>query len=97
MEPPIGHPEGRKWERSSVPIRVAIVASVAVVCIPGNPIMVVVHRILVVVFMAIDATERTEITRGRMAFHAGVPFPIVGAAVDPEVLGVMVERGRVPC
>ena len=73
-----------------------IVAGRTVVRVARFTLVVVIHRVLVVVFMAIDATERGEITRRRMAFDTSVPFTIVGAAVDPEVLGVVVEGRRVP-
>lgn len=82
---------GQKAIISSIPIRVTAVTGAAVVRVPGYATMVIVHRILIVVLVAIDAAERAEITRGRMAFHAGVPFSIVGPAINPEILGIMIE------
>lgn len=77
-------------------IGVAVVASIAVVRVAGDPVMVVVHRILVVVFMAIDATEHAVVRGVRVAFCTGIPFVIVCSAVDREVLPIMVECRRLP-
>ena len=62
-----------------------------VVGIPRFSLVIVVHRILVVMLVAIDTTEGAEITGARVTIHAGVPFPIVISAVDREILGVVVE------
>jgi len=94
--PPTADLKGPKAPIRSVPIGVTVVASRTVVGIARFPLVVVIHGVLVVVFMAIDATERGEITRRRMAFHTGVPFPVMGPTVDPEVLGIMVECRRIP-
>ncbi len=62
-----------------------------VVGIPRFSLVIVVHRVLVVMLVAIDTTEGAEITWARVTIHAGVPFPIVISAVDREILGVVVE------
>ena len=49
----------------------------------------------VIVFVAVNATEGSEITRG-MAFYTVVPFSFVFAAVNWEVHAIMVEGGGYP-
>lgn len=81
----------------SVPIGMAIEAGGTVVRIPVLPAMIIVDLGLVVVLMAIDATEHTIVVRVGVAFNARVPLPVVRSTIDREVHPVVIERGRRPC
>ena len=53
--------------------------------------MIVVHLVLIIVLVTIDAREDTIIRGVVVAVRASVPFPIVVAAVDREELIIVVE------
>ena len=59
--------------------------------------MIVVHRVLVVVFVAIDAGEHAVFRSVVVAIGTSVPFPVVVAAVNGEELAIMIERRVAPC
>lgn len=63
----------------------------AVVRISIDPVMMIIHIILIIVFMTVDACELAVIVRVVVAIGAGVPFPIVPSAVDREVLIIVIE------
>ena len=77
-------------------IRMATVTRVAVVRIAGLAAVVVVHLGLIVVLMAVDAAEHLIVASNGVAFGADIPFIVVLAAINGEVLDIMVEAGGVP-
>lgn len=81
----------------SVTVGVAVETSVTVIGISGDLVMIVVHRVLVVVFVAIDAGEHAVVRSVVVAIGTRVPFPVVVAAVDGEELAIMIERCVAPC
>lgn len=70
----------------------ALQARSTIVGIAVLPVMVVIYLVLVVMLMAINATEHTVIIGIRMAIGTRVPFAIVPSTVDREVHAVMIER-----
>ena len=74
----------------------ALIASDALVDIPPHSLMLPVG-INLVVFMAINATEQTIISRCGMAFCADFPFVVMISAVNREVLPVVIEGRWRPC
>ncbi len=78
----------------SVAVRVTVETGVAVVRISGDTVVVVVHRILVIVLMTIDAGEHTIVRGVVVAIRTCVPLTIVVSAVDGEELVIVIE-GRV--
>ena len=68
----------------------------AVVRVPGNTLVVVVHLALIIVRMAIDATEYQVIGWVRMTFGTKIPFTRMMPGIDREILTVMVESRGYP-
>lgn len=70
----------------------ATVASRAVVRIARDLLVVVIRLVLIVMRMTVEAAERTVIPGDRMALRARIPLVVVSAAIDPEMLSIMIER-----
>jgi len=79
------------------PLRMAIIAGIAVVGITGNANMMLVG-IRAIVFVAQDAFKLIVIIGDNMAIGAEIPFLalLMTARIDREILGVMIEIALVP-
>lgn len=58
--------------------------------------MIFVYFAFIVVLMTLDTTELPEIATGNMAVVANIPFSVVSATVNGEILCIMVECRRGP-
>jgi hypothetical protein len=77
--------------------RMAIIACRTAVRISGYTLVVVVHLGLIVMCMAINATEKRVIARVCMAVGTKGPFTGMMSGVDREILTIMVEGRGYPC
>ncbi len=84
-----------KYRRRGSSVAVAIVAGQAVVTIPTDILMLIIH-VGAVVFMTIYATENSIVGRIGMAIGTGVPFTAVLPGIYRKILVVMVPGGRTP-
>lgn len=58
--------------------------------------MIFVYFAFIAVFMALNTTELLEIATGYMTIVANIPFAIVSATINGEILCIMVECRRSP-
>lgn len=59
--------------------------------------MLIVHLGLIIMLMAIDATEYLVIIRVSMAVSAKRPFTGMLSRIDRKILTIMIEGGGYPC
>jgi hypothetical protein len=81
---------------AGTPSGMATIACSAVVRVPGNTLVIVVHLALIIVRMAIDATEYLVIVRVCVAVGTKIPFTGMMPGVDREILTIMVKSGGYP-
>ena len=72
------------------------IAGLAVIAVPRYIVMFVRQVDRVVMLVAVDAAEGRIISRRSMAFRALVPLTLMLAAVDREVLPVVIPGRRYP-
>lgn len=78
-------------------IGVAVVACRTRVLITGYSLVMISHICRIVMLMAIDATKQSEIARRRMTVYTLIPFIVVGATKNREILLVMIPSRWLPC
>jgi len=72
-----------------------IEAGITIVLVSRNTLMLIVH-IRLVMLMAIDTAKQGIVGRVGMTFGTAIPFVTVFAAIDGEILPVVIEGGRFP-
>lgn len=77
-------------------VGMAVVASVAVVCVALHSLVVPIGGCLIAMRVASEAVEGREITLGGMTVRASVPSTLVRTTEDREILLIVVEGRRCP-
>jgi len=79
----------------SIAVRMALITGYAIVGVPPYSLVSIIHSCLVVL-MAINAGIYGIVTGIGMAVGAIVPFALVLAGIDREILTVVIESRRFP-
>lgn len=74
---------------------VTLVAHLAVVRIPGDAAVFIVH-VGLIVLMAINAAEYSIVRRVGMAVGTQIPYPGMFPGIDGEILPVVIKGRRYP-